>query len=321
MFVTLLSQAIRFGSVFLYGCTGEILTEKSGHLNLGIPGIMCFGAVGGGIGEIIYMNSVGDLSTMNASMAIFIGILFAMIFAGALGGLYGFLTISLRCNQNVTGLTITTFGVGVMSFWGEKISSTDVTTKFYVVSRLFTETPSYAEGDWFSQIFLCHTPLVYIAFAIAIVAAIILGKTRTGLSLRAIGENPAAADAAGINVNKYKYLSCIIGGAIAGIGGLFYIMDLSRGSLEYIIDALGWLAVALVIFSLWRPALGILGSIVFGALYILPSYVDVSFAQMELVKMVPYLVTIVVLIVTSIIGKKETQPPASLGMSYFREER
>ena len=134
-------------------------------------------------------------------------------------------------------------------------------------------------------------------------------------------KNPGTADAAGINVTAYKYTATIIGSAIAGLGGLFYIMDYLTGSWEYTIDAMGWLAVALVIFSMWNPGWGILGAIVFGGLYIAPYYLNVNFAQQELVKMIPYLVTIIVLIIISIVGKKETQPPASLGVSYFREER
>jgi simple sugar transport system permease protein len=315
MIVTLFTQAIRFGVVFLYGSTGEILFEKSGHLNLGIPGIMCFGAVGGCIGANL------AVSSGNAFTVIICAILFAMLFGGFMGAVYGLFTITMRCNQNVTGLIITTFGTGVLGFWG-KLMGTAGTT-FYKASRYFTEPMFDGVGDdWFSSIFLSHGTLVYVGIIIAVVLAIVLKKTRTGLSLSAVGENPAAADAAGINVNKYKYVSCVLGAAIAGIGGAFYILDCTRGSLEYVIDALGWLSVALVIFCLWRPGIGILGSFVFGLLYILPNYiVGVDFADMEILKIIPYAVTALVLIVISFFDKKETQPPAALGLSYFREER
>lgn len=315
-----LYNAIRFGAVFIFGSTGEIITEKSGHLNLGIPGIMCVGAVGGCLGEAAYMKSVGDLALLNPFWAIIIGVLCAMLFAGAMGLLYGFLTISLRCNQNVSGLTITTFGIGIFNFWIKKMGSEGTT--FYAVSDCFSKS-LFPDGNngWFNQLFLSYSPLVYLAFIIAIVAAIVLKKTRTGMNLNAIGENPSAADAAGINVTKYKYVACVLGAAIAGIGGLFCLMDITMGSLEYAIDAMGWLAVALVIFSLWKPSVAIFGSILFGGLYILPSYLDVNFSQMEIVNMLPYVVTIIILIATSIHNKKENQPPASLGMSYFREER
>lgn len=315
-----LHNAIRFAAVFIFGSTGEIIIEKSGHLNLGIPGIMCFGAVGGCIGEQIYMNSVANGSPESAFGAVMLGILFAMLFAGMMGLLYGYMTISLRCNQNVTGLTITTFGIGIFNFWIKKMGTEGVT--FYTVSDYFSSPFFNTTGSgWFNELFLSYGVLVYLAFIIAIIASIVLRKTRTGMHLSAIGENPAAADAAGINVTKYKYVSSVIGAAIAGLGGLFCIMDITMGSLEYAIDAMGWLAVALVIFSLWKPGIAILGSLLFGGLYILPNYLNVNFSQMELVNMLPYAVTILVLIVTSIRNKKENQPPASLGLSYFREER
>ncbi len=313
--VTMLTQAIRFGVVFLYGSTGETLTEKSGHLNLGIPGIMCIGTIGGCVGaNLAYNAGVGSFGI------ILLAILFAMLFSGIAGLVYSVFTISMRCNQNVTGLVITTFGTGLLGFWGAKMGREGVT--FYKASKAFT-APLFGEGSgWFYTIFLSHGALVYLGIIIAIVIAIVLKKSRTGLSLTAVGENPGAADAAGINVIKYKYVSCVLGAMIAGIGGAFYMLDCTRGSLEYVIDAMGWLAVALVIFSLWRPGIGIFGSFVFGLLFILPNYVEgVALAEKELLRIVPYAVTAIVLIVISMFNKKETQPPASLGLSYFREER
>ncbi len=318
MLLTFLYNSIRFSTTFLLGSTGETITEKSGHLNLGIPGIMCVGAIGGCIGESLYIGSLSDISQMNGFLAVLIPILFSMMCSGLLGLIYSFLTVSLRCNQNVTGLTITTFGVGLTNYFGAKINR----IYFNVASNFFTK--SLYEGDslgWFGDLVLSYGVMVYMAIILAIVTAIVLKKTRTGLNLCAVGENPATADAAGINVTAYKYGATIIGSSIAGLGGLFYIMDYLKGSWEYSIDAMGWLAIALVIFCMWRPNWGILGSIVFGALYIAPNYINISFSQKELVKMIPFVVTIIVLILSSIFNKKENQPPASLGLSYFREER
>lgn len=316
MVTLIVTQALRLGIVFLYGSTGEIIIEKSGHLNLGIPGIMCIGAVGGCVGANLAVGSGSNF------LIILTAVLFSMIFAGLSGGLYGLFTITLRCNQNVTGLAITTFGGGVLGFWGSKMGR--LSTTFYEASKSFT-APMFGNNvgsDWFSRIFLSHGTLVYLGIIIAIIVAIILKKTRTGLSLTAIGENPGVADASGINVNKYKYLACILGGSISGIGGAFYVLDCTRGSLEYVIEAMGWLSVALVIFSLWKPIISILGSFIFGFLYILPNYINgVSFADKELLRIVPYLVTALVLIIISFFKKRETQPPSSLGLSYFREDR
>lgn len=318
MFWTFLHNSIHFSTVFLFGSTGETLTEKVGHLNLGIPGIMCMGAVGGVIGESVYLQSLSDISQINGFSVILIGVLFAMLFSGAMGLLYCLLTVTLRCNQNVTGLMITTFGVGFTNFFGEFVNK----DHFNVASNFFTKSMfGSVGGNWFSDLFLTYGILVYLALFLAIVIAVMLKRTRTGLNIRAIGEDPATADAAGINVTAYKYVATIIGSAIAGLGGLFYIMDYLAGGWEYSIDAMGWLAVALVIFTLWKPNWCIFGAILFGALYIAPYYINASFSQQELVKMLPFIVTIIVLIVTSIINKRETQPPAALGLSYFREER
>lgn len=318
MFLTFLQSSIRFSTIFLFGSVGETITEKSGNLNLGIPGIMCMGAAGGIIGEAAYVKTVSDLSEMTGGGAVLSAMLMAMLFA-ALGGLiYCFLTTSLRCNQNVTGLALTTFGIGILSFFGGRAT----TTGFSAASLYFKQTFSFAKDlGWFSQLFFSYGSLVYIAFFIAIIAAIVIKKTRVGLNLRAVGENPATADAAGISVTNYKYAATLIGSMIAGLGGLFYIMDYLGGSVEYSIDKFGWMAVALVIFTVWRPNWAILGSIVFSMLYIAPNYISVSFAQKEIIKMIPYVVTIIVLVITSIISRRETQPPASLGLTYFREER
>ena len=319
MIVTLITQAIRFGTVFLYGSTGEILIEKSGHLNLGIPGIMCLGGVGGCMGA--YWSHKAGLPP---ALVVLIAVLAAML-AGALGGLlYGLFTITMRCNQNVTGLTLTTFGAGVLGFWGTQMGDKEI---FFAPASRYAFTPSLFFGNetpdnWFTTIFMSHGVLVYLGTVFALIVYLVLKLTRTGLSLRAIGENPAAADAVGIPVIRYKYVSCVLGAAIAGVGGAFYLLDCTRGSLEYVIEAMGWLAVALVIFSLWRPNITIFGSFIFGFLYILPRYIEgVGLAEKELPKVGPYAVTALILGVISCFNKKETQPPAALGLPYFREDR
>ena len=195
-----------------------------------------------------------------------------MIFAGAVGALYSFLTVTLRCNQNVIGLTITTLGVGIANFIGSRID-----TKWFSIASNKFFNKGFVTGNelnWFEELFLSYGALVYIAFIVAIIAALVLKKTKIGLSLRAVGENPATADAAGINVTAYRYIFTIIGSAISGLGGLFYIMNYIGGSWQYAIDSFGWLAVALVIFSIWKPDIGIIGAIIFGALYIMPNYLN-----------------------------------------------
>ncbi len=315
--VGILVGAISIGMTFLYGCVGEILTEKAGHLNLGIPGIMTFGAAGGCFGVSLYMRNNHD--NPQAFVLFLSAIVFAILFACLLGLVYAFFTITLKSNQNVTGLTLTTFGVGVTQFLIEgKIDR----TYFAKASIIFKKSLNVKSLGFFGEIFLSHGFLVYLAIAIAIVVAIFLKRTKTGLNLRAVGENPATADAVGLNVTAYKYVAILVGSAIAGLGGLYYVMDYLSGSWEYGIEALGWISIALVIFTMWKPALSILGSVIFGALYILAYRINgISSSQMNLIQLAPYVVTVIVLIITSVFDSKENQPPAALGLSYFREDR
>ena len=312
-----LMSAIPLGMTFLYGCTGEIITEKAGHLNLGIPGIMCMGAAGGCATLQICM-TIGHIPPV---LVVILGILGSFIVAGIMGLLYAFLTVSLKANQNVTGLTMTIFGVGLMKFIFSNLEG-----HAYLKALTYFRYPFsvYMPG---SDLRYCG-PMVFLAIIIAIVTSIVLTRTKVGLHLRAVGENPATADAVGINVTGYKYVATIIGSGIAGLGGLFYVMDYAGSQEAYLsIETYGWLAIALVIFTLWRPHLSILGSIVFGALFVAGSYIpsipglNLSMSATPLLKMLPYVVTIIVLIITSIRNKPENQPPASLGNNYYREER
>ena len=284
-------RAIPFGTIIMFGSMGEITTEKSGNLNLGVPGIMYLGGFAGFASSYFYeKNSADPKGWICVILA-----LVAAIAASMLGGLiFSFLTITLRANQNVTGLALTTFGMGVVS-----------------------------------KTIFAYGFLVYAAIIIAVVLHYVLNKTRVGLNLRAVGENPGTADAAGINVTKYKYLATCIGAGLSGIGGLYYVLDYNQGiwATTGQIEALGWLAVALVIFTTWKPLNCIWGAYLFGMLYwlyqFLPSILGIKVASYvtDLIQMVPYVVTIIVLVVVSFRKKKENQPPESLGLSYFREER
>ena len=324
LLATFISRAILQGTPLLFGATGEIITEKSGNLNLGIPGIMYVGAISGVIGGFFYQNSAG---TVVPFLAVLIPLLCALLGALLVSLVYCFLTVTLRANQNVTGLAITTFGVGVGNFFGGsliKITKSDVPyVALTQVSRAFKTTFPFAKNlGWFGTLFFSYGFMVYLAVIIAIVATIVLKKTRTGLHLRAVGENPATADAAGINVTKYKYFATSIGGMIAGLGGLFFVMDYSSGiwSNNGFGDR-GWLAIAIVIFAIWKPNFSIFASYLFGGLYILYNYTKASMQMIPIIQMLPYVVTIIVLILISVRKKRENQPPASLGLSYFREER
>ena len=251
-------RAIVQGIPLLFGSTGEIVTEKSGNLNLGIPGVMYVGAICGVIGSFFYEHSVPDASAMNGTLAILIPMACCMLGSLLMGILYCFLTVTLRANQNVTGLAMTTFGVGFGNFFGGSISklaggvgqiSVKVTGSAYTA-----KIPGLSKIPVIGSIFFHYGFMTYLCIIAAVVLSYFLFKTRAGLSLRAIGENPGTADAAGINVIKYKYLSTCIGAGLAGLGGLYFVMEYSGGTwTDNGFGDRGWLAVALVIFALWKP--------------------------------------------------------------------
>ena len=314
-------SAISIATVLLYGCIGEIITEKAGHLNLGIPGIMCIGTAGGCLGTSIYMGALSSPDNASWILLVLISMLFSIVFAAALGGIYAFLTVTLRCNQNITGLAITIFGGGATNF----IMSFVDRAHFDPAGKLISSALPFAEKlGAVGKVIFGHGVFVYLGILLAVVCALVLNKTRVGLHLRAVGESPATADAAGINVILYKYMAILVGSAVAGLGGFYYIMDYIKGSWENAatIEAFGWLAIALVIFVLWKPNVAMIGAFLFGVCYIVAFVIpNVTPTQRELIKMLPYVVTIVVLVLTSIRKKREHQPPASLGLPYFREDR
>ncbi|MCQ2792503.1 MAG: ABC transporter permease [Bacilli bacterium] len=321
--MTLITSAIRMMAIYIFGAAGDTLIEKSGHLNMGVPGIMFFGALGGILGEVTYANGVPADIPLNPFLIIFIPMLFAMLF-GAIGGLlYSFLTVTLKCNQNVVGLALTTFGVGLSRYFIATLSGipeTRVTEAAQMLQHLF---PNYMSAGAFGEIFLSGSFFTYFSIIVAIVISIILSKTKVGLNLRAVGENPASADAVGINVTKYKYLASIIGSMIIALGGLTYELDVHMGS--YLasdqVDAYGWLCLSIVILCAWRSWITIPVGFAIGFLSILPVTLNLSNAITQLMNAIPYVATIVVLIISSAIGSKKMQPPAGLGKTYFREDR
>ena len=322
--LTFLQKAIIQGIGILFGSIGEIVTEKSGNLNLGIPGLMYMGGIAGLMGAFYY----------EAAAAVpvpFVGMLVSLLctlLCSAFGALiYSFLTITLRANQNVVGLALTTFGIGFGNFFGGSISrlaggvgqvSVAVTASAYQAS-----IPGLNKIPVIGKLLFSYGFLTYVSIILAFLVAFILLKTRVGLNLRAVGENPGAADAAGVNLNLYKYIATVVGGAIAGLGGLYFVMEYLGGTwTNNGFGDRGWLAVALVIFSLWDSRKAIPGAFLFGGLYILYMYIPgLSRGVQELFKMSQYVVTIVVLVITSIKNQKENQAPESLGVPYFREDR
>lgn len=324
---TLFMAAVLAGTPLLLGALGEILTERSGNLNLGVEGMMFMGAVSGLIAAYSYEQAalasgaevVGLFSALIALVAAFV--------AGALGAtIYGFLTITLRSDQTVTGLVLSIFGTGFANFLGEYaglraggyVAVSAVTKSVFAPLRI----PLLADIPVLGPLFFQYNWMVYFALAVAIGMAVFLFKTRIGLNLRAVGEDPAAADAAGISVSRYRYLATIIGGGICGTGGMYMSMVTTSGVWVHgCVAGYGWLAVALVIFATWSPARGILLSVLFGGMMILRMYVPISGLPVQIYEMLPYVATILVLIITSVRQSKKHAIPAGTGSNYFREDR
>ena len=323
--LALIVAAVQNGIPLLFGTAGEILTEKSGNLNLGVEGMMYMGGALGLAGAFYYEKIAGP--SANGIVAVLLAILFSFL-AGALGALiYSVLTISLRANQNVTGLALTIFGTGVGQFIGEYMRTRE--GGFVAISNelkvYFQQSPFptvLRELPVVGPLVFNHNVFVYLGVVVAAVMAWFLRKSRGGLHLRAVGESPATADAAGINVTRHKYLATIVGGGISSIGGMVYIMTIAGCVWNHEgLSGVGWLAVALVIFCLWRPMNSVWGSILFGALTILYVRLPLAFIPNQLYKILPYVMTVIVLIFTSMRNSKDKQPPASLGLPYFREDR
>lgn len=325
LLLTFLVAAIGQAVPLLFGATGEIITEKSGNLNLGIPGIMYMGGISGLMGAFLYENNTDDPSKV---VGVLIAIICSLIASGLGGLLYSVLTVSLRSNQNVVGLALTTFGVGFGNFFGGSLSKlaggVGQISVAHTAEGFGAFLPKALQNiPVVGKLLFSYGFLTYLSIVIAVIITWFLTKTRKGLNLIAVGENPAVADAAGIDVKKNKYYSTVIGAMIAGLGGLYFVMEYLHGTWSNNgFGDRGWLAIALVILALWNPNNAIWGSLVFGALYVLYIYIPgLTRATSELVKMLPYVVTIVVLVITSKRNKPENQPPSALGRSYFREDR
>ena len=316
MFIKFLVAAIGAGTPLLFGTVGEILNEKVGHLNLGVEGMMAIGACAGFMGGYLSDN--------------FLVALLCAFLAGMLAALiYAVLTITFMANQNVAGLTMTIFGVGISNFIGVYMIGTSEGGTLKLPENVTAQMrsihiPVLSDLPVVGELVFSYNPFVYLGIVVAAVCGWYLYRTKTGLNVQAIGENPGAADAASIQVTKWKYFNILLGGGICGIGGAYCGMIINGGVwISNSVNGLGWIAVALVIFAAWKPHMAILGSFVFGALRVLKYYkvgfmVNLPDAFFD---MLPFLITALVLIITSMRGSKGAHIPAFLGNNYFREER
>lgn len=307
--ISFLTAAIVAGTPLLFATIGEIITERSGNLNLGVEGMMLMGAV---------MGFMVGMMTGNAALA-----LLAAMVAGACGALiFAFLTITLRANQVVSGLSLTIFGTGFSSFVGQPLVGQIAPESIRLFFRPYT-IPVLGNIPFIGPILFRQDAFVYLGYVAAILLGIYLYRTSKGLNLRAVGENPGGADAAGINVALYKYVHTMLGGALCGLGGAYLSLVYVPAWQEGVTAGRGWIAVALVIFATWNPYKALFGAYLFGGLDIIGFRMQglgINVSQ-YFIDMLPYIVTIIVLVVVSMRKSKENAPPKALGNPYFREER
>lgn len=304
-----LSAAVVSGTPLLFATLGEIIIEKSGNLNLGVDGMMLMGAV---MGFMLGLKTGNPLAALMGAMA-----------AGAAGGfIFAFLTITLRTNQVVTGLTLATFGSAFSSMLGKSLigqTAPAAIKSFFKVTPvpLLNRIPIIGPALFKQDVF------VYLGYLLAIAVGIYLYNTSKGLNLRAIGENPGCADAASINISLYKYIHILIGGALCGLGGAYLSLVYVPSWQENVVAGRGWIAIALVIFASWNPYKAILGAYLFGGLDILGFRLQGTNIQISqyILDMLPYIVTVVILVLLSVKKSRKNAAPKNLGVPYYREER
>lgn len=313
--VVILASAVAYGTPLLYAALGELLAERSGVLNLGVEGMMLIGAVMG----FLAVQRLGGPEGVVLPAAIAV----AAAAGAAAGLLLALLVVTLRANQIVSGLALTIFAgaAGLSSYIANDfdLSVDPARYSFAPVNAFGLQDLPIVGPILFGQ-----NLLVYVSWLCVIAVSLYLSRTRPGLNVRAVGEAPAAADAMGINVTKYRYLHTVAGGAFAGIGGACYSLAIIPQWQDGLTAGAGWIAIALVIFAFWRPDLCLVGAYVFGAFAALPSTLQARGVTVapELFQALPYVMTIVVLvIVSSGIAKRRLNAPASLGIPYVREER
>lgn len=316
-----IAGAVVYGTVLAAPALGETINEKTGHLNLGVPGIMY---LAGFVSYYLVKLTGGTNSFLTVVVALLAGLLVGAIF----GLIYSVMCVTFKANQNVVGLAISTFGVGFGKFFSTmfEVGNESLSQAGLVFN---TGIPYLKDLPYAGKLLFDYGFMTYLMLVVLILAFLFFRKTRVGLSLKAVGESPASADAAGIAVTRYKYLGTIVGCAFCGLGGTIYVFQFSSGNwgTNNNMEAIGWLAIALVIFATWNPLNLLWCAPLFGFLYwaftYLPNLIDLTFfsGMTQVLQMLPYLLTVLILIFNSLRRKRESQPPASMGLSYFREER
>jgi simple sugar transport system permease protein len=310
--VVVLASAVVYGTPLLYAALGELLAERSGVLNLGVEGMMLVGAAMGFWG----VQRTGSLGVAIAAAA---------VAGAAMALIHAFLVVTLRANQIVSGLALTIFAgaAGLSSYLGSDLNLGAKPARHSFSAVL---PDSWRNARVLGPVLFDQTVLVYASWVCVALVAFYLSRTRPGLNLRSVGESPAAADAMGINVTRYRYVHTVAGGAFAGVGGACFSLAITPQWVDGLTSGAGWIAIALVIFAFWRPTLCLVGAYLFGAFSGIPFTFQargiLTGIPPELFQSLPYVMTIVVLVLVSSAGaRRRLGAPAALGTPYVREER
>ncbi len=298
--INFLGATMRAGTPLVFAALGELITEKSGVLNLGLEGMMLVGAVTGFIATVL-------------SGSIVVGILMAILAGAAVSLVFGFLTLSLMSNQVATGLALTIFGIGLSAFVGLDYIGEPIKGLQGIELPLIGAIPVI--GDFLSQL----DGLIYLSLAMFVAVSWFLYRTRAGLILRAVGESHESAHGIGFPVIRIRYLAVMFGGAMCGIGGAYLSLVYTPQWSENMTAGRGWIALALVVFATWRPGRIVLGAYLFGGITILGLHVQAAGFDVSshLLATLPYLATIVVLVLISRDATKiRLNAPASLGKPF-----
>ena len=313
LILSIFAVAIQAGTSLVYASVGEIFTERSGILNLGVEGIMIMGAV-------TAFATAYHTGSLAAALAV------AVLVGGTLALIHAFLTISLRADQVVSGLAMTIFGTGLADFLGQRLGPEGKALVGMVGPRFRpVAIPVLSEIPVLGKALFNQDLMVYGMFILVPVASYYIYRTRPGLHLRAVGENPGTADALGIGVYRSRYLYTVFGGMLMALGGAHLSLAYTPGWTEGITGGRGWIAIALVIFALWNPYRALLGALLFGGVNAIQFRLQAAGATIPapFLNMLPYLFTILVLTLVTIYEKtsKHVGAPAALGLPYVRGER
>jgi ABC-type uncharacterized transport system permease subunit len=301
---SIINRTLIAGTPLLLGTLGEIVAERSGVLNLGVEGMMAIGAVSGFAVSLV-------------SGSAWLGLAAALAAGMAAAALHAFVSVTLRANQVVSGLALTMLGLGVAGLFGKPFIGRPLPTKLLPV-----KIPLAGDIPVVGRLLFTQDPLFYLAVVLGIGFWFLLSRTRWGIEIRSVGENPAAAAVQGVGVARVRYLGVLIGGALAGMAGAHLSLVYSRSWSEGLTGGRGWIVIALTIFALWNPPRAFLGAFLFGCIFVLQYLLQPLGIPPNLLAMMPYLATLTVLLLGSLSKeRRRTAAPASLGEPFTPGER